>query len=43
VVTPIKTEYAHHKSVGMLRQEALQSDVADPTLEMEENAKTRVR
>jgi len=43
VVTPIKTEYAHPKSVGMLRQEALQSDVADPTLEMEENAKTRVR
>lgn len=42
-VTPIKTDVVRPKSVGMLRQEDLQSDVSDPTLEMEENAKTRVR
>jgi len=42
-VTPIKTEVIRPKSVGMLRQEDLQGDVADPTLEMEENVKTRVR
>lgn len=42
-VTPIKTEVVRPRSVGMLRQEDLQSDVSDPTLEMEENIRTRVR
>ena len=43
VVTPIKTEFAHPKSVGMIQQEELQGDVADPTLEPVENIKTRIR
>ena len=43
VVTPIKTEVARPKSVGMLRQEDLDGEVSDPTLEMEENIKSRIR
>jgi hemolysin activation/secretion protein len=42
-VTPIKTDFIRPKSVGMIRQEDLQGDVADPTLEPEENIKTRIR
>lgn len=43
VVTPIKTDVIRPKSVGMIRQEDLQSDVADPTLEPVDNIRTRIR
>jgi hypothetical protein len=33
VVTPIKTNVVRPRTVGMLHQEELQSEVADPTLE----------
>jgi hemolysin activation/secretion protein len=42
-VTPIKTDVVRPRSVGMMRQEDLQSEVSDPSLEPVENLKTRIR
>jgi hemolysin activation/secretion protein len=43
VVTPIKTNVPRPRSVGAIREEDLQSEVADPTLEPIDVLRTKVR